>query len=136
MIKFKCKKCGEQLEAPESMKGEELICPQCGDKHIIPVASPREPKNLCLSSVMATKINSTANEILMIISGSVLSGIGTLIIYKAIFSYFIADTIFQQQVASLNMIFGCMLGLCAINICLLYCFVSNSKKILTYIQKK
>lgn len=29
MIKFKCSKCNENMEAPESMKGELLQCPNC-----------------------------------------------------------------------------------------------------------
>jgi hypothetical protein len=29
MINFKCKKCGEKLEAPESLAGEAIKCPKC-----------------------------------------------------------------------------------------------------------
>ena len=36
MIKFKCTKCEEQLEAPSSMIGERLQCPQCQFPEIIP----------------------------------------------------------------------------------------------------
>ena len=31
MIKFDCPLCGETMEAPESLRGEPLPCPACGD---------------------------------------------------------------------------------------------------------
>ncbi|MGB8226673.1 MAG: hypothetical protein WCE45_07430, partial [Sedimentisphaerales bacterium] len=30
MIHFTCSKCGENIEAPESIRGEKLKCPHCG----------------------------------------------------------------------------------------------------------
>ncbi len=36
MIKFKCGKCGENLEAPQSTVNEILQCPECGQKVIVP----------------------------------------------------------------------------------------------------
>ena len=34
MINFKCRKCGELLEAPESLAGEAIKCPKCGSSVI------------------------------------------------------------------------------------------------------
>ena len=36
MIYFNCSKCGETLEAPESMRGETLQCPKCQFPEKIP----------------------------------------------------------------------------------------------------
>ena len=36
MIQFKCSKCGEELEAPESLKNERLQCPKCRYPEVIP----------------------------------------------------------------------------------------------------
>jgi DNA-directed RNA polymerase subunit RPC12/RpoP len=37
MIQFKCSQCKELLEAPESMQGERLQCPQCRYPELVPV---------------------------------------------------------------------------------------------------
>lgn len=36
MIIFKCWQCGEKLEAPESLSGEQIDCPVCGEMSNIP----------------------------------------------------------------------------------------------------
>ncbi len=40
MIKFKCSKCNEDLEAPTSMVGDRLQCPTCKFPEIIPDQEP------------------------------------------------------------------------------------------------
>jgi len=39
MILFNCSKCGEQLEAPQSIAGQTLKCPRCGLHEIVPTPS-------------------------------------------------------------------------------------------------
>ena len=36
MITFKCTKCGETMEAPESLAGKTLQCPKCGLHESVP----------------------------------------------------------------------------------------------------
>ena len=36
MINFKCTRCEEPLEAPQSMSNEVLECPNCGQKVLVP----------------------------------------------------------------------------------------------------
>lgn len=36
MIHFKCSKCGEGLEAPESLVGENITCPKCNNSPQVP----------------------------------------------------------------------------------------------------
>ncbi len=36
MILFRCPKCKEQLEAPESMQGETVACPRCENVAVVP----------------------------------------------------------------------------------------------------
>ena len=45
MIKFTCSKCNEALEAPESMKGELLQCPNCRFPERVPIPE-EEPEPL------------------------------------------------------------------------------------------
>ena len=40
MIQFKCIYCGEEMEAPQSLAGDKLDCPECS--HRIPVPRLRE----------------------------------------------------------------------------------------------
>lgn len=40
MIRFKCPKCSEIMEAPAGMHGEFLNCPQCQQVVQVPQASP------------------------------------------------------------------------------------------------
>jgi DNA-directed RNA polymerase subunit RPC12/RpoP/ribosomal protein L40E len=39
MIQFKCIYCGEEMEAPQSIEGEKLDCPNCS--HRVPVPRSR-----------------------------------------------------------------------------------------------
>jgi DNA-directed RNA polymerase subunit RPC12/RpoP len=48
MINFKCHKCDEPLEAPESMIGDTIDCPKCKRTTIIPPHPPLQTEdNLC-----------------------------------------------------------------------------------------
>jgi TM2 domain-containing membrane protein YozV len=40
MIVFQCLKCGEQLEAPPSMAGQAVTCPECGNVSHVPARGP------------------------------------------------------------------------------------------------
>ena len=40
MIKFKCTKCNEDMEAPISLKGEYLPCPKCDLPNRVPEDAP------------------------------------------------------------------------------------------------
>ena len=56
MIYFNCSKCGEALEAPESMKGELLQCPKCLFPEKIPVPSEDGPIEIDLGE-NSTQVN-------------------------------------------------------------------------------
>ena len=43
MIKFRCSQCGEELEAPESLKNERLQCPKCRYPERIPDSDQSPP---------------------------------------------------------------------------------------------
>ena len=43
MIHFKCSKCGEGMEAPESMAGDVLQCPKCELHERVPNVPPPKP---------------------------------------------------------------------------------------------
>ncbi|MBN1845491.1 MAG: hypothetical protein JW810_07390 [Sedimentisphaerales bacterium] len=36
MIQFKCPKCGEVMEAPSSLQGQTLSCPDCKQTIVVP----------------------------------------------------------------------------------------------------
>ena len=36
MIRYTCPHCGEQLEAPASVSGEDVQCPRCGNRTVVP----------------------------------------------------------------------------------------------------
>ncbi|MFG0275443.1 MAG: NINE protein [Phycisphaerales bacterium] len=40
MIVFQCPKCGEQLEAPPTMAGQAVTCPECGNVSQVPGRGP------------------------------------------------------------------------------------------------
>ena len=40
VIYFKCTKCGEGMEAPESMAGDAFVCPKCGLHERVPSIPP------------------------------------------------------------------------------------------------
>lgn len=48
MIKFKCSKCGEKLEAPESLAGQALQCPKCKLHEKVPNKRKRRAKYIIL----------------------------------------------------------------------------------------
>ena len=43
MIEHECPECGETIESPDVMAGEEEICPSCGKAVPIPIPIPPEP---------------------------------------------------------------------------------------------
>jgi phage FluMu protein Com len=43
MINFKCSKCGEPLEAPESMAHDSIKCPKCSQSNLI---TPKTQKHI------------------------------------------------------------------------------------------
>jgi hypothetical protein len=45
MIKFTCQQCKESLEAPLSLEGESLTCPNCSLEQKIPAPLPDEKPN-------------------------------------------------------------------------------------------
>ncbi|MBL1216022.1 MAG: hypothetical protein D8M59_00840 [Planctomycetes bacterium] len=45
MLRFRCRQCGEQLDAPEEMAGDIMECPKCGAARRAPVPEQEpEPK--------------------------------------------------------------------------------------------
>ena len=60
MINYKCRKCGEYLEAPNSLVGQSETCPTCGNVCVVPgpsmpVASPPRPP-MAVQQVQATPV--------------------------------------------------------------------------------
>ncbi|MBN1766218.1 MAG: hypothetical protein JW860_13240 [Sedimentisphaerales bacterium] len=43
MIHFHCSQCGEALEAPDSMSGDRLQCPQCRYPEVVPESKDGPP---------------------------------------------------------------------------------------------
>lgn len=59
MIEFQCGECGEGLEAPESMVGEKLQCPNCKYPEKVP-ESQGEPAKIELEPDIEVEERSTA----------------------------------------------------------------------------
>ena len=51
MIEFNCSNCGERMEAPQSLAGQAIECPQCN--HAESVLDPAKPTNTYLISCPA-----------------------------------------------------------------------------------
>ena len=69
MIKFKCSKCGEGLEAPDSLCGEVLKCPKCGLHEKVPGKKRNQgsPKGF-------SKLTTVLIAIIFFIFGGIISG--------------------------------------------------------------
>ena len=61
MIYFKCSKCGEPLEAPDSMVNELLQCPKCNFPETIP-QKEEEPLAISLEPETQTKSNNEPSQ--------------------------------------------------------------------------
>jgi len=51
MIKFECSQCGESLEAPDSLQGDLLQCPECRFPEKVPVLE-KEPDPIRVDGLM------------------------------------------------------------------------------------
>ena len=64
MISYKCVKCGEPLEAPDSLSGQPETCPKCGNVCVVPaIAVPMETPSPAGPKLAAPKsVPSGANQ--------------------------------------------------------------------------